>query len=141
MGTPETFEFNRQRKRPLELRVRDLRDEGGISEEDAERHGRVAADAFVIVRFMADPGAGMSLGVHSINGNTLEELSADAQFSAWISYTAFLARHEGVMAPQRRFLQNVLRFLKLTEDLQVIPDAAPPASRCEQEGEAPSSSG
>jgi len=134
MGTPKTFEFNRQRKHPLELRVRDLRDEGGISEEDAERRGRVAADALVIVRFMADPDSGMSLGVHSINGSTLEELSADAQFSAWISYTAFLARHEGIMAPQRSLLKH-------TEDMQVIPDAAPPASRCEQESEAPSSSG
>ena len=143
MQTPETYEYNRQLKRPLELRVRDLQDEGGISEEDAARLGRTSADALVIIRFLADPDAGMALSLHSLNGKTHEPLSLEAQFTAWLSFTGYLARQaEGEDAHRRRvFLKHVLTLLQLDEKLDIIQtSASAQESRCEQSDEAPSSS-
>jgi len=144
MSTQETFEYDRQLKRPLELRVRDLQDAGGITEEDANRLGRTAADALVIIRFLADADAGLAISLHSLNGKTHEPLSIEAQFTAWLSFTGYLARQaEGEDAKRRRaFLKHVLNLLSLDEKLDLIQStASSPETRCEQSGEAPSSSG
>lgn len=143
MSNQETFEYDQQLKRPLELRVRDMQDEGGISEEEAARHGRTAADALVIIRFLADAGAGLAVSLHSLNGKTHEPLSIEAQFTAWLSFTGYLARQaEGEDAKRRRaFLKHVLNLLSLDERLDIIQStASAPETRSEQSDAGPSSS-
>jgi hypothetical protein len=140
MTEQTTFEFDPHRQRPLELRVRDMSDEGGISEADAARYGRVAADALVIVRFLTDPDRGISVSLHSLNGKTLEGLSVEAQFTAWLSYTAYLARQATAPddARRRTFLLHVLHLLQLDEKLNLIQAAEPdPESHCARSDEAP----
>lgn len=118
-----------------------MTDEGGISEADAVRLGRVSADALVIVRFLADPDKGISVSLHSLNGETHEGLGMEAQFTAWLSYTAYLARTaEGPDDKRRRtFLLHVLHLLQLDETLNLIQTAEPDQeSPCAPSGEAPS---
>jgi hypothetical protein len=145
MSTPETNEYDRQLKRPLELRVRDMQDEGGISEEDASRLGRVAADALVIIRFLADENKGLAISLHSLNGKTHEPLSIEAQFMAWLSFTGYLAREaQGEDNHKRRhFLRHVLGLLALDEQLGIIqpPASADQESHCSQSDESASTSG
>lgn len=119
-----------------------MQDEGGISEEDASRLGRTAADALVIIRFLTDPGQGLSVALHSLNGTTHEALSIEAQFAAWISFTGYLAREAtGDDNKNRRvFLKHVLNLLQLDEKLQVIQaTASAQESHCAQSDVAPSS--
>lgn len=120
-----------------------MQDEGGISDEDANRLGRTAADALVIIRFLADADAGLAISLHSLNGKTHEPLSIEAQFTAWLSFTGYLARQaEGEGSKRRRaFLKHVLNLLSLDEKLDLIQStASSPETHCEQSDAAPSSS-
>jgi hypothetical protein len=144
MNDQMIYEFDPHQKRPLELRVRDMQDEGGISEADAARLGRVAADALVIIRFMADVDKGLSVSLHSLHGATHECLSTEAQFTAWLSYTAYLARTATGPDDERRkvFLTHVLRLLQLDEKLNLIQASASDLeTRCARSDEAPASLG
>lgn len=127
MTEPTTYAYDLHKPRPLELRVRDMADEGGITEADAIRLGRVAADALVIIRFLADQDKGISVSLHSLNGDTHQALGMEAQFTAWLSYTAYLARTAEDQDDKRRrvFLQHVLHLLRLDETLNLIQAAEP----------------
>lgn len=122
-----------------------MQDEGGISEEDAVRLGRVAADALVIIRFLADENRGLAVSLHSLNGKTHEALSIEAQFTAWLAFTGYLAREATGEDHQKRrhFLRHVLGILALDERLGVIQPASSedPESRYSQSDAPASTSG
>jgi len=120
-----TLVFDRQQKRPLELRVRDMKDEGGVSEADANRLGRYSADALVIIRFMAD-GDRLAMHLHAQNGATQQGLGVEALFGAWLRLTAHIIAmpSEGDMKKRQGFLAYVLKLLGLDERLQIIQTAS-----------------
>ena len=126
--------FDRQQKRPLELRVRDMKDEGGISEADANRFGRHSADALIVIRFLAD-GDKLVLHMHTQNGATQQELGVEALFSAWLRLTSHIISlpSEGDMKKRQGFLSYILKLLGLDERLQIIQNASGgPGSRYSQ---------
>lgn len=120
-----TSAFNMQQKRPLEFRVRDMKDEGGISEEDANRLGRYSADALVIIRYLAD-GDQLSMQLHAQNGSTQQGLGVEALFSAWLRLTAYIIAMPADADMKRRqgFLTYMLKLLGLDEQLQIIQTAS-----------------
>lgn len=122
---PPTLAFDRQQKRPLELRVRDMKDEGGVSEAEANRLGRYSADALVIVRFLAD-GDRLAMHLHAQNGATQQGLGVEALFGAWLRLTAHIIAmpSDGDMKKRQGFLAYVLKLLGLDEKLQIIQTAS-----------------
>jgi hypothetical protein len=126
-----TTSFDQQRKRPLEFFVRDMKDEGGISEAEANALGHYSADAIVIIRFLADNDR-LTMQLHAQNGATQQELGVEALFSAWLRFTAYIISmpsDEG-MKKRQRFLSYVLNLLGLDEKLQLIqPVLEDPGSR------------
>lgn len=121
----QTLAFDRQQKRPLELRVRDMKDEGGISEADANRLGRYSADALVIIRYMAD-GDRLAMHLHAQNGATQQGLGVEALFGAWLCLTAYIVAmpSDEDMKKRQGFLAYVLKLLGLDEQLQLIQTAS-----------------
>lgn len=120
-----THAFDPQQKRPLEFCVRDMQDEGGISEEVAQQRGAHAADALVLLRFLVDGGK-ISLALQSVNGTTHEALGYEALFSAWLSFTGYLTQLEAGEEMQKRqgFLRYMLKLLALDEQFGVIQTAS-----------------
>lgn len=134
--------FNPQQKRPLEIRVRDMKADGGLSEADAVRLGRHTADALVLIRFLAD-GDRLVMQLHTQNGATQKELGVEALFGAWLRLTAHIIAMpaEDDMKKRQGFLAYVLKLLNLDERLQVIQNASGgPGSHSSPAGAAQSSS-
>lgn len=130
--------------RPLELRVRHPATPGfsaGITERDAQRFGRAAADALLVARVLFNQDGGMNVHVAAVNGHAPElAVSPSALFHLWVSLTAHVARTpldaDDVQANQQvQFLRRVLLLMSLDEDLQKIAQEEAAATG----GEAPDS--
>jgi hypothetical protein len=113
--------YDASRKRPLELRIRDLRDQGGQSEEEARRfsQNRFPADALYVIRAMIDEGAIALQHISIVAGEENSQMGIDMLFNMWISLGGYLAR-EGLIEPgnedhqrKRRFVQSVLFKLRV----------------------------
>ena len=118
------------KKRPLEIRVLDRRDEGGISQNDASENKCVTADAFVLLRLMVDE-SNMDLGFSAIEGWGMQEMSFEGMFSMWLAFAGHLARKEATnptQEAQRAFVERLLQMLQLGPDMQRLAPAAAPAS-------------
>lgn len=117
--------FNPQQRRPLEIRVRDMKSDGGLSEAEAVRLGRHTADALVMIRFLAD-GDRLVMQLHTQNGATQKELGVEALFGAWLRLTAHIIAMpaQDDMKKRQGFLTYVLKLLNLDERLQVIQNAS-----------------
>lgn len=134
--------FNPQQRRPLEIRVRDMKADGGLSEAEAVRLGRHTADALVLIRFLAD-GDRLVMQLHTQNGATQKELGVEALFGAWLRLTAHIIAMPAQDDTKKRqgFLTYVLKLLNLDERLQVIQNASGgPGSRSLPADEAATSS-
>jgi hypothetical protein len=126
MSTPK---YDPLRKRPLELRVRDMSDVGGISDVDATRLSRKSADALVVIRFLIDPNEDGDVRIHqellSLYGASGEPLGTEALFGAWLSMAEFIMNRP-VYSPEderrRNFLVHVRKLLGLDLATRAIQD-------------------
>jgi hypothetical protein len=119
-----------QRLRPLEVRVRHRLElpGGGVSEAQANRFGRVSADALVLLRALMDEGV-LHLSVASLDGETLGPVSPAALFHLWVSFTGHVARtpapaDDDQTARQIAFCQKVLYLLQLDVEMNAIARVA-----------------
>mgnify|MGYP000882216265 CR=1 FL=1 len=119
-----------QRLRPLEVRVRHRLElpGGGISEAQANRFGRVSADALVLLRALMDEGT-LHLSVASLDGETLGPVSPAALFHLWVAFTGHVARtpapaDDDQTARQIAFCQKVLYLLQLDVEMNAIARVA-----------------
>ena len=127
MTTPTTPAFDPLRKRPLELRVRDLTDEGGICEADAQRRDMLSADALVLTRFLIEETGEMKIELASIYGASGEPLALAGLFGAWLAFTGHLARQaEGTDVRKANFLRHILKLHMLDTNMDVIQNAETP---------------
>lgn len=121
--------YDLSRKRPLEIRVLDRRDEGGISEEAAQDQNGVTADAFLMMRVLVDEDK-MALSFAAIEGWAGGEMSFEALFNLWISLAGHIARRpeEGLTPDQnqlRVFAERVLNLMRLNVEMaKLAADAA-----------------
>jgi hypothetical protein len=110
------------RKRPIEIRVLDRRDEGGISQNDASENKCVTADAFVLLRLLVDP-SNINLGFSAIEGWDMQEMAFEGMFSMWLAFAGHLARKEvtdPTQEAQRAFVERLLNMLQLGPDLKSL---------------------
>jgi len=127
METPATPAFDLLRKRPLELRVRDLTPEGGICEADAQRRDMLSADAVVLTRFLVEDSGEMKIELASLYGASGEPLALDGLFGAWLAFTGHLARQaEGSDVRKANFLRHILKLHMLDTNMNVIQNAETP---------------
>lgn len=132
-------DIERDRKRPIELRVR-VQDGtpgfDGISEREATRFGRFSADALVVVRALFQEDAGIVLGVMALNGHDPSlPMSPSALFHVWLGLTGELARRaaedgDTQGAQQISFARKVLTLLQLDERMRALsdPEVSTPAA-------------
>lgn len=126
--------FDRSRRRPLELRIRDLRDEGGISEDEARRLAgdRLPADALYVVRALIDPDHTTLQQYSIVGGADNAEMGVEMLFNMWVALGGHLVRvgageGEGEeVARKRRFVQAVLYKLKLDVAFLGLADGLSP---------------
>jgi hypothetical protein len=112
-------DFDLSKKRPLEIRVFDRRDEGGISEEDATDNNGLSADAFVLMRVLVDDGK-LAMSFSSIEGWTAGEMSFESLFNLWLGMTSHLAKKKTDAPDQealRLFAERVLNLMRMNVDL------------------------
>lgn len=141
------------RVRPLELRVRVAEATPGfegVSEREANRHARHAADAAVLLRTLFTE-EGPVLHVLAVNGHNLDgggALSVQALFHLWVSFTAFVARQTpDPEVPedlaQIVFAQKVLGLMQLDPEMRPFtePASSTPASPDSPSGDAATSTG
>ena len=121
--------YDLSRKRPLEIRVLDRREEGGISEEAAQDQNGVTADAFLMMRVLVD-GDRMAMSFAALEGWTGGEMSFEALFNLWISLAGHIARKpEDSLTPDqnqlRMFAERVLNLMRLNVEMnQLAADRA-----------------
>jgi hypothetical protein len=121
-----TSPFDMNRLRPLEVRVRTRAElpGGGTSEHQANRFGRVSADAIVLLRALMDEGA-LHLSVATLDGETLGPVSPSALFHLWVSFTGHVARmplpaDDEQAARQVAFCQKVLLLMQLDTNMDAL---------------------
>jgi hypothetical protein len=112
-------EFDKSRRRPLEIRVFDRREEGGVSEENAAESNGVTADAFLLMRVLAG-NESVSLSYSAIEGWTAQEMSFEGLYSLWLALAGWIAKrptdrpdHDGM----RKFAEHVLNLMRLNVEL------------------------
>lgn len=111
--------YDLTKKRPLEIRVIDRREDGGVSEETALEFNGITADVLLVMRALVDEGV-VSLSYSAIEGWTGSEVSFEALFNMWLGFTSHLARHKTDDASQehlRAFAERVLNLMRLSVDL------------------------
>jgi hypothetical protein len=111
--------FDLDKKRPLEIRVIDRRDEGGRSQREASEQSAAMADAFLLVRVLVEQDK-VALAYSALEGWTAEEMSFEALFNLWLALAGRLARfkteredHEKL----RLFAERVLNLMRLNTAL------------------------
>lgn len=112
-------EFDKTRRRPLEIRVFDRREEGGVSEETAADSNGVTADAFLLMRVLAGSES-VALSYSAIEGWTAQEMSFEGLYSLWLALAGWIAKrptdredHEHM----RKFAERVLNLMRLNTEL------------------------
>jgi hypothetical protein len=121
--------FDMTKRRPIEIRVIDRREEGGVSEEDAAASNGVSADALVLMRLLLDSDQ-VSMSFSAIEGSTGNELSFEPLFNFWLGLTSHLARRETTEEGQehlRKFLERVLNLMRMSVELSRLPGDMPSA--------------
>jgi hypothetical protein len=111
--------YDLSKKRPLEIRVLDRRDEGGISEEEATDNNGLTADAFVLMRVLVDEGK-LSMSFSSVEGWAAGEMSFESLFNLWLGMTSHLAKRKTDATDQeslRLFAERVLNLMRMNVDL------------------------
>lgn len=83
--------YDMERKRPLEVRVRQV--PGGITEKEAQRFGRLSADAFALVRVLFE-GEGVKMHFTSGVGEEAQPMGVTGIFHIWLVMTQHLAGME-----------------------------------------------
>lgn len=112
--------YDRDRHRPLEIRVLDHRDGGGVSENAASANNGVTADALLLMRVLIDEGS-LAVSFSAIEGWTAKEMSYDALFNLWIGLTSELAKYKTSSPDQeklRLFVERVLNLMRLNVSLE-----------------------
>jgi hypothetical protein len=89
--------FDTTKRRPIEIRVIDRREEGGASEDDATASNGVSADALVLMRLLLDSSDQVSMSFSAIEGSTGNELAFEPLFNFWLGLTSHSPR--GVRLP------------------------------------------
>jgi hypothetical protein len=118
--------YDLTKKRPLEIRVRDLSDEGGVSDGELKRlaTNRVAADALFLIRVLFNDDESYALEIMSLVGLTHERMTVEALFDMWVRLAAYIVRDAKTDdnkledLKQRRFCLAVLQKLDLDENLR-----------------------
>ena len=111
--------YDLSKKRPLEIRVLDRREEGGISEEEATDNNGLTADAFVLMRVLVDEGT-LSMSFSSVEGWAAGEMSFESLFNLWLGMTSHLAKRKTDATDQealRLFAERVLNLMRMNVDL------------------------
>ena len=111
--------YDLTKKRPLEIRVIDRRDEGGVSEEKAIESNGITADVLLVMRVLVDEGM-VSMSYSAIEGWKGGEVGFEALFNLWLGFTSHLARHQTEDANQealRAFAERVLNLMRMSVDL------------------------
>lgn len=111
--------YDLSKKRPLEIRVLDRREEGGISEEEATDNNGLTADAFVLMRVLVDEGK-LSMSFSSVEGWAAGEMSFESLFNLWLGMTSHLAKRKTDATDQealRLFAERVLNLMRMNVDL------------------------
>lgn len=111
--------YDLTKKRPLEIRVLDRREDGGVSEEMAAQSNGITADVLLVMRALVDEGM-VSMSYSAIEGWTGGEVGFEALFNLWLGFTSHLARHKTEDASQealRVFAERVLNLMRLSVDL------------------------
>lgn len=136
-----TTTFDPSRKRPLELRIRDLYDEGGISENDAKvlAGNRLPADALFIIRAMIDEGT-VALQQYSIVGGANNaQVGTEMLFNFWVALGGYLVREGTAETDEERrkkqFVTAVLFKLKLDNAFIALQDGLSPEDAMAQANE------
>lgn len=119
--------YDLTKKRPLEIRVFDRRDEGGVSEETASDSNGLTADAFVLMRVLVDDGK-LAMSFSSVEGWSTGEMSYESLFNLWLGMTSHLAKKKTDAPDQetlRAFAERVLNLMRLNVELaRLEADAA-----------------
>jgi len=119
--------YDLSKKRPLEIRVFDRRDDGGVSEEEATDNNGLTADAFVLMRVLVDEGH-LAMSFSSVEGWTTGEMSFESLFNLWLGMTSHLAKKKTDVPDQealRLFAERVLNLMRMNVDLHRLEaDAA-----------------
>lgn len=121
--------FDTTKRRPIEIRVIDRREEGGVSEDDATASNGVSADALVLMRLLLDSDQ-VSMSFSAIEGSTGNELAFEPLFNFWLGLTSHLARRETSDDGQehlRKFLERVLNLMRMSVELSRLPGDMPSA--------------
>lgn len=111
--------YDLTKKRPLEIRVIDRREDGGVSEEKALESNGITADVLLVMRALVDEGM-VSMSYSAIEGWTGGEVGFEALFNMWLGFTSHLASHKTEDASQealRTFAERVLNLMRLSVDL------------------------
>lgn len=114
--------YDRDRHRPLEIRVIDHRDGGGVSENDAASNNGITADAMLLMRVLVEEGS-IAMSFSAIEGWTAQEMSYDALFNLWIGLTSELARYKTRSPDQEKlrvFVERVLNLMRLNTSLETL---------------------
>jgi hypothetical protein len=132
------------RKRPLEIRIRDIYDEGGgISELEARRlsSNRLPADAIYMIRALIDDGRITLQQFHIVGGEQNFEMSLELLFNMWVALSGDIVKKavgddlSEEMKRKRRFLQAVLFKLRLDSAFVGLQDGLSPEEAVAQADE------
>lgn len=118
--------YDPSKKRPLEICVRDLSDEGGISDQDLmiQSQNRVAADALFLIRILFNEGDHYAMSVMSLVGQTREPMAVQALFDMWVRMAGYIVNEAKTDEnsiedlSKRRFCLKTLNELQLNSKLQ-----------------------
>lgn len=111
--------YDLTKRRPLEIRVIDRREDGGVSEETAHEGNGVTADALVLMRLLLDAEQ-VSMSFSAIEGSTGQELTFEPLFNFWVGLSSHLAQYQTKDEGQehiRKFVERVLNLMRLSVDL------------------------
>ncbi len=132
---PSTPSFDPSRKRPLVIQLLDTSDEGGRSEEEANRRDCITADAFLLIRALDEPEReSTAFVVQSYDSVTGESVDTTALYRMWLSLAGHLARLTEVDGPEEeRMVNTCASFLKTLKLQELLAEGTMPGT----EGEAP----
>lgn len=118
--------YDPSKKRPLEICVRDLSDEGGVSDQDLmiQARNRVAADALFLIRVLFNTDDTYAMSVMSLVGQTHEPMTVQALFDMWVRMAGYIVNEAKTDEQsvedlsKRRFCLKTLNELQLNSKLQ-----------------------
>jgi hypothetical protein len=120
-----TTAYDVTKKRPLEIRVIDRREDGGVSEEAARESNGSSADMLLMFRVLSDDGTA-ALAYSAIDGATGATVSFEMLFNLWLAFTNYLSQVE-VQDPAHEVMQKfAARLISMMEILSMPSTKAEP---------------